>query len=103
MPSARAFCVIILAKASSLPPRYSAMTTAASLADRVTMPLIASSTVMVCPGLSPSMVGNGKWRIELEPAGVETFEQQVERHHFCQRGGVAQRVGIRRLQHRAAV
>ena len=34
------------------------MTTAASLADRVTTPLMASSTGMVWPGLRSSLVGS---------------------------------------------
>ena len=46
MPSARALRVIIRANSSSLPPRASAITTAASLADLVTSALIASSTLM---------------------------------------------------------
>src|SRR5262249_26820834 len=47
MPSALAFKVISLANSSSLPPMASATTTAASFADLVTSPLIASSTLMV--------------------------------------------------------
>ena len=58
MPSARAFRVIIAAKASSLPAIASATTTEASLAERVTIPLIASSTSIVLPGFRPSLVGD---------------------------------------------
>ena len=39
------------------PAMASAITTAASLAERVTSPLMASSTRMVCPGRNPSLVG----------------------------------------------
>jgi hypothetical protein len=46
MPNALAFKVISLAN-SSPPPMASARTTAASFADLVTSPLIASSTLMV--------------------------------------------------------
>ncbi len=49
------------------------------------------------------MLGNRQRRIELDLAGVETLEQQIERHHFGQRGRMAQSVGIGRLQHRAAI
>ena len=42
MPSARALAVILAAKASSEPPRYSPMATAMSLAERVTTARIAS-------------------------------------------------------------
>ena len=57
MPSARALRVMARANSSSLPPSASAITTAASLADLVTRPLIASSTLSVSPGRRPSLVG----------------------------------------------
>ena len=58
MPSDRAFFVISSAKSSSSPAIASATTTDASLADRVMMPLIASSTTMVPPAFNPSLVGD---------------------------------------------
>ncbi len=60
MPICLAVSVISLAKASSLPARFSAMVAAASLADWVTRAFIASLTLMVDPGLRPSLVG--AWR-----------------------------------------
>ena len=47
--------------------------------------------------------GNLQRRIELDLAGVEALEQQIERHDFGQRGRMAQRVGIGCLQYRAAI
>jgi hypothetical protein len=58
MPSARALRVICRAKFSSLPPIASATTTAASFADLVTIALMASSTAMLWPALSSSLVGD---------------------------------------------
>src|SRR5215469_4460253 len=58
MPSACALRVISLANVSSSPAIASATTTAASLAERVTIPLMASSTLMVCPSRKPSLVGD---------------------------------------------
>ena len=49
MPRARAFAVISLRKIGSVPPRASATTTATSLADFVTIALIAVSTRMFRP------------------------------------------------------
>lgn len=57
MPIRRAVSVISLAKFSSVPAKFSAMVTAASLADCVTSALTASLTLMVAPGLRPSLVG----------------------------------------------
>ncbi len=45
------------------------------------------------------VLGDLERRIELDLAGVETLEQQVERHDLGQRGRMAQRVRVRRLQH----
>ena len=47
MPIWRALAVIIAAKLSSVPPRYSAIATATSLADLVTTARIAVSTSML--------------------------------------------------------
>ena len=68
MPSARAFRVIILAKPSSVPPIYSAITTAASFAERVTSPLMASSTLMVWPARRSSLVGS--WSAACSDTGI---------------------------------
>ena len=54
---ARAFSVIISAKWNSVPPKASAITTATSLAERITMARMAVSTVMVSPRRSDSLVG----------------------------------------------
>ena len=75
------------------------------------MALIASSTAMVCPGLSPSLVGacseacsdTFSVAVELDLAGFETLKQQVERHDLGQRGRMAWRIRIRGLQHSATV
>ena len=57
MPSLRAVRVIAIANRSSLPPSASASTVAASLAERVTRPMMASSTGIVSPARRPSLVG----------------------------------------------
>ena len=57
MPSSCAFLVITLAKFCSVPARFSAMVTAASLAERVTRALTASAARMVAPGFRLSLVG----------------------------------------------
>ena len=111
MPSARALRVIILAKSSSSPPMASAITTAASLAERVTSPLMASSTLMVWPGRRPSLVGacseaccgHVHFGVELHLAGLEALEQQIKRHDLGQRGGMADAVGIVGRQRRAGI
>ena len=111
MPSARALRVIWRANSSSEPARFSATTTAASLADRVTMPLIASSTVMVPPSRSPSLVGDWpaacsetlQLAVERELAGFQPLEQHVERHDLGERCRMADRVGVGRMQDRAGV
>src|SRR5215831_7275053 len=102
MPSALAFKVISLAKSASLPPMASATTTAASFADLVTSPLIASSTLMVWLALRPSFVGFCSAAcIEIELAGLELLEQQVERHDLGQRRRVARFVRVDLVQHEA--
>ncbi len=111
MPSARAFCVISLAKACLAAAEIfgddDGGIVGGSGDDALDRVLDRDGLAGLEPELGRvllrGMFGNGKRRIELEPAGVETLEQQIERHHFGQRGGVAQRVGIRRLQHCAAV
>ena len=57
MPSSCAVRVMRRAKAASLPERFSAMVTAASLADKVTMARMASPAVIVSPGFSHSLTG----------------------------------------------
>ena len=89
----------------------SAITTAASLAERVTRPLMASSTLMVWPGRRPSLVGacseansdTSISRIELHLAGFEALEQQIERHDLGQRSRAPDTVGIVRGEHRAGI
>src|SRR5262245_1956068 len=61
MPMLRAVSVITLAKFSSVPARFSAMVTAASLADCVMSAFTASLVLIVAPGLSPSWVGAWLW------------------------------------------
>ena len=111
MPSAWAFCVISLAKPSSSPPRFSATVTAASLADLVTMPLMASSTADGLAGLEIELgrilfggvFGNLQLRVEPDLAGVEALEQEIKRHHLGQRRGMAQGVGVRGFEYGAAI
>ena len=67
IPSARARVVIFSANRPSLPPRRSATTVAASLADLVISARIAWRTVIVSPGFSPSRDGGR------EAATAETF------------------------------
>jgi len=57
MPSSRALFVIMIAKSSSVPARKAPIAEATSLAERVTSARIASSTLMVWPGRSPSFDG----------------------------------------------
>ena len=54
-------------------------------------------------GLLCSMGGDLQRRVEPDPPGIELLEQEVERHDLGQRGGVTHRIGVRRLQHLAAV
>ena len=49
------------------------------------------------------MDGDLERRVEPDRAGVEPLEQQVERHDLGQRSRMAQRVGVRRLEHLAGV
>ena len=57
MPSSWARRVIRAAKRLSVPPSFSAMATAMSLADLVAMPSMASSTETVSPARTFSLVG----------------------------------------------
>ena len=57
MPIWRALAVIMAAKLSSLPPRYSAIAAATSFADLVTTARIAVSTSTLPPRLKPIFVG----------------------------------------------
>ncbi|MHC2405926.1 hypothetical protein ACVMGC_010470 [Bradyrhizobium barranii subsp. barranii] len=41
--------------------------------------------------------------VELHPAGLQALEQQIERHDLGERGGVADSVGARCLQHGAGI
>ena len=76
------------------------MATATSLAERVTIALIASSTLIVSPGSTPSLEGScaaacseiGICDLQRHGAFVELLEQEIERHHLGDRGGVAQSV-----------
>jgi len=80
------------------------------LAERVTIPLIASDL----DGLSLAQAELGRalrggvrrhveLAVELELAGFQALEQQVERHDLGQRGGMAQRIRIGRVQDGAAI
>jgi hypothetical protein len=60
MPSARAVRFMRPAKAETLPPTFSATTTATSLADLVVSARMASSTLMVEPAFTPTL--DGAWR-----------------------------------------
>jgi hypothetical protein len=69
MPSALALRVISLANSSSVPPMASATTAAASFADLVTNPLMASSTQMFWLALRPSLTG--RWMAAWVETGNE--------------------------------
>ena len=47
--------------------------------------------------------GNLERSVELELARLELLEQQIERHDFGKGGGMAFRVRIGRVQHRAGI
>ena len=108
---ARAWVVISSAKRASLPPRFSPMVEAMSLAERVTSAMIASSTRIVEPALRPSLVGGmAAARAEtlslvssVEPALVQGLEDEIEGHHLGQRGRVGLGIRLVRVQHLAAV
>jgi len=100
-----------LANVSSSPPIVSATTTAASFADFVTSARIASSTAMVLRRhqaefggrLLRGVIGHLHLRVEPELAGLKLLEQQIERHDLGERGRVARRVRIGRVQHLARI
>ena len=100
MPISCALCVISAAKFDSVPPIFSATATATSLAERVTIALIASSTLIDSPGgdaelrglLVRRVLGDRDPRRQAQRAFVELLEQHIERHHLGERRGVAQRV-----------
>ena len=106
MPRACALRVIISAKALSSRPIASAIATATSLAERVTIALIAFSTEIVSPGSRPSFEGScaaacseiGNLRLQRQGAFVELLEQKIERHHLGDRGGVAQVVLVHAVE-----
>ena len=110
MPSALARRVIIWLKRSSLPPSNSLSADAASLADFVTSPRIASSTVSRELGSRPSfrrfhrrgMRRDRNGLIEGNPTIAQTLERQIECHHLGENGGVARLIGIHLLQHVSA-
>ncbi len=76
----------------------SATATAMSLADLVTIALIASSTRIDDPARRPSLEGacgrgvggNRNFVARGGAALFQLFEQQIERHHLGDRGGMAQ-------------
>ena len=106
MPSERARAVILTAKALSLPPRCSPSAVAMSLAERVTSERMASLTVIVRPAGTPSFDGgcdggvfrHGDSRIERDPTRLQRLEDEVERHHLGERGGVGLGVGVARVE-----
>ena len=94
---------------SSVSPIASAIATATSFAERITIASIASSTLIVWPGAMPSFEGScaaaseiGIW-VLTSCAPVELLEQQVERHHLGDRGRMAQSVFVSRIERPAAV
>ena len=110
MPIWRALAVIIAAKLSSVPPRYSAIATATSLADLVTTARSPLSTSIESPRLKPILVGGARagmvrHRDQRRPgdaAGFHRLEQQIKRHHLGQRRRDAGRFGRRLIKHRPA-
>ena len=87
------------------------MTTATSLADLVTRPLMASSTVSVWPGRRPSLDGacsaacsdTSICAVELQLAGFDPLEQQIERHDLGQRRRAPDTVRIVRGEYRTGI
>ena len=102
MPSWRAFWVIMRAKLASSPPSASASTTAASLADRVTKPMMASRTVTEPPGGMPILVGGalaalvdtGKASPSDRRPESSAAEGEIERHQLGERRRMAQLVRL---------
>ena len=48
-------------------------------------------------------LGNRNFVRHLEPAGLDSLERQVERHHFGERGGVANRIAVVVVQNSARI
>ena len=79
-------------KLASEPPRNSPIAVATSLADRVTRDLMAFSTVMVEPALTPSLEGGsaaalrdtGIGVLVLDATRFHRLEEQIERHDLGQ-------------------
>jgi hypothetical protein len=72
----------------------------------VTSALIASSTEIVWPGLSPSF--DGAWAAAWADtfrrvAGIQFLEQDIERHDLGEGGGIPAGVGIARIDDLAVV
>jgi hypothetical protein len=64
---------------------------------------LAGLQAELCGRLFGRVLGNLERCFELDPAGIEPLEQQVERHDLGQRGRMTQRVGVRRVQHVSGV
>ena len=75
---------------------------ATSLAERATSACRPCSTVMPWPGPRPSLEGGlaratsrqGHGRGQREPAGLQLLEDEVDRHHLGERGGIPEGPGI---------
>jgi hypothetical protein len=93
-----------------VPPIASATTTAASFAgfgaplDRV---LDQDGLVGLQAELGRVLAGGERryrqWRIQLELAGLDLLEQQIERHDLGERGGMTRRVRVLLMQNLAGI
>ena len=112
----RAYSVICLAKASSVPPIPSARMMAASLPDWTVMPWIRSPIAhhgverrehgrpagRRAPG-PPGMLAHLELILELEPPRFQLAEHDGKRHQLAHAGRRRQRVGILLEQHEIGV
>ncbi len=111
MPSARAFCVISLAKPVLVAAEIFGDDDGGVVRglgddalDRVLdRDGLAGLEFELGRRLLGGVFGDFERRIELDLAGVEALEQQIERHHLGQRGRMPQCVRVRCLQDGAAI
>ena len=65
--------------------------------------LVAGADAQFRRRLGGGVFGDGELLIEFQPAGLDRFEGEIDRHHLGERGGIPAGMGIDRLQHRAAL
>jgi hypothetical protein len=81
------------------------------LAERVTIPFdrvldherLSRAQAELGRTLRGSMRGHVELAVELELAGLQALEQQIERHDLGERGRMALRIRIGRVQHGAVI